>query len=712
MPKKKHILFIVENNPFPEDKRVYNEARAAREYGFEVSVIAPHHVKKKDKDFEVIEEINVYRHPTLLEGRSKYGLSFEYINAILWEIFLSIKIFIKKPFHIIHSANPPDHVFIIAMFFKIFGVKYIFDHHDISPENYLVKFGQKDIFYKLILLFEKWTFRTADIVISTNESYKKIAVERGGKDSRDVFVVRNGPDLSCVIYMPPNNKWKAGFDYLVGYVGIIGNQENIKSLIRSVDYIVHKQRIENIKFIIVGTGTEWQNMVDLCKSLGLTKYIHFTGFVPYKDFYEIIATTDVCVNPEFRNSFTDKSTMVKIMDYMVFGKPIVQYYTTEGKNTAGDAAINVENNDETEFAETILHLLSDQQKRKQMGNISRDRINNLLNWDLQKVSLKNAYQYLEDKNNFQVSTLKSTYKIYYIIKPIIPRKLQILLRKMRCNFIWKRHKNRWPIYEHAGIAPENWQGWPSNKKFALVLTHDVDSEKGLKRCMDLMNLEKKLGFKSSFYFVPELYRNILPMRQKLKDNGFEVGIHGLCHDGRLFQSKKIFMNRAAHINRYLKEWDAEGFRSPCMHHHLEWIANLNIQYDTSTYDFDPFEPQGNGVGTIFPFLVKNNDNESSYIELPCTLPQDFFLFVIKGEKTIDIWKKKLDWIVRKGGMMLLLTHPDYMNLNKKKNGLEEYPIEYYEEFLIYIKSQYKDQYWHALPKEIASYCTKNVVVLE
>jgi glycosyltransferase involved in cell wall biosynthesis len=398
MSNRKHILFIVENNQFPGDMRVSNEARAALEYGFEVSVIAPHRPKKRGKNVEVIEGINVYRHPMPFEGRSKFGLLFEFINAIFWEILLSIKIFIKKPFHVIHSANPPDHIFILALFFKIFGIKYIFDHHDICPENYLAKFDRKDILYRCLLLFERWTFKTADIVISTNESYKKIAVNRGGKDSQDVFVVRNGPDLSRVMPMQPNNKWKTGFDYLVGYVGNTGNQENIDSLILSVDYIVHKKGITNIKFIIVGTGTNWQKLVDLSKSLGLTKYIHFTGFVPYEDFYEIIATSDVCVNPEFGNSFTDKSTMVKIMDYMVFGKPIVQYNTTEGKVTAGDAALYVENNDETEFAETLLRLLKDPKKREQMGKISKQRMDDLLNWEHQKGNLKDAYKYLEHKS--------------------------------------------------------------------------------------------------------------------------------------------------------------------------------------------------------------------------------------------------------------------------------------------------------------------------
>ena len=324
----------------------------------------------------------------------------------------------------------------------------------------------------------------------------------------------------------------------------------------------------------------------------------------------------------------------------------------------------------------------------------------------------NDYKNLGCKGGFPVSKLRLTYKIYYIIKPIFPRSFQILIRKIRFYFKQKKNSGQWPIDEKSGGHPAGWQGWPHNKKFALVFTHDVDSEKGLQRCIDLMNIEKKLGFKSSFYFVPELYQNSLQLREKLKNNGFEVGVHGLNHDGRLFQSKKIFDERAVRINQYLKEWESEGFRAPCMHHNLEWIADLDIKYDASTYDFDPFEPQGGGVRTIFPFIVNNNDKESSYVELPYTLPQDFLLFVLKGEKTIDIWENKLEWIARKGGMALFITHPDYMKFNKQDDDLEKYPVKYYMEFLMHIKSHYKGQYWHALPKEIASFWDKNMVAMK
>ena len=391
--KKKHVLFIVENNAVPLDVRVWNEALAVKEMGYHVSVICPN--EKSFLRFEKLEGISIYSHWMPLDASGKFSFLIEYGLSLFWELLISLWIFIRKPFHYIHSANPPDHIFIIAIFFKLAGVKYIFDHHDISPENYVAKFGKKDFFYKMLLLMEKLTFKTADIVISTNESYRKIAIDRGQKNKNDVFVVRNGPNLSNVIFIKPNDKLKEGFDYLVTYVGSIGNQEGIDNLLYAAEYLVHEKNITNIKFIIVGTGPHRKNLVEMSAQLKLDKYVVFTGYIPYKDFYEIIATADLCVNPEHCNDFTKRSTMLKIMDYMVFGKPIIQFETIEGKVTAENASLYVGENDNALFADTIVDLLNDPQKRKQMGEIGQYRIKELLNWDIQKTYLKKAYEHLE-----------------------------------------------------------------------------------------------------------------------------------------------------------------------------------------------------------------------------------------------------------------------------------------------------------------------------
>ena len=303
-------------------------------------------------------------------------------------------------------------------------------------------------------------------------------------------------------------------------------------------------------------------------------------------------------------------------------------------------------------------------------------------------------------------------RIYYLLKPFIPRHLQIKIRRQMVMRKRLACANTWPIDRKSNKKPDGWLGWPEGKRFALVLTHDVETAKGLNKCYELIRLEEKLGFRSSFNFVAEEYDIMPELRRYLTGNGFEVGIHGLYHNGNLYKSKKIFQRQAVRINQYLKEWGSAGFRAPSMYHNLNWTHSLNIEYDASTFDTDPFEPQPDGMGTIFPFFVHGNSSQKGYVELPYTLSQDFTLFIIMQEKTIDIWKRKLDWIVENGGMALFITHPDYMNFDGTKLNHEEYPARYYKEFLEYIKSKYAGQYWHALPKEMARFwaqrCTNKV----
>jgi glycosyltransferase involved in cell wall biosynthesis len=266
-----------------------------------------------------------------------------------------------------------------------------------------------------------------------------------------------------------------------------------------------------------------------------------------------------------------------------------------------------------------------------------------------------------------------------------------------------RHRAVWPIDEKAARPPEGWTGWPEGKRFALVLTHDVETVKGMRRSMDLADLDENLGFRSSFNFVAEEYDVTPGLREYLTGKGFEVGVHGLDHKGTLYRSRKQFLQHADRINAYLKEWRAVGFRSPSMHHNLDWIHDLHIEYDASTFDTDPFEPQPDGMGTIFPFHVNGRPGGKGYVELPYTLAQDFTLFIIMREQGIDTWKKKLDWIAEHGGMALLISHPDYMNFNEGPPGLEEYPAHYYGQLLKYIRDKYEGQYWNPLPKEMARF---------
>jgi glycosyltransferase involved in cell wall biosynthesis len=281
-------------------------------------------------------------------------------------------------------------------------------------------------------------------------------------------------------------------------------------------------------------------------------------------------------------------------------------------------------------------------------------------------------------------------------------------------------KGSWPIMPGSEKPPTTWPGWPEGKKFALVLTHDVKSWPGVAKCQEVMELEQESGFRSCFSFVPEGgYTISRTLRKELTRNGFEVGVHDLNHDGRLFHNRADFSEKATQINRYLTEWGAVGFRSAFMLRNLDWLHDLNIQYDSSTFDTDPFEPQPEGVGTIFPFWVPkprnrnhvrngahvsfagdNIESRAGYVELPYTLPQDSTLFFLLGERTSDIWLQKLDWIARHGGMALVGVHPDYLSFDNQTRQ-RVYPAAKYAELLNYLAERYEGQYWNVTPSELA-----------
>jgi hypothetical protein len=300
-------------------------------------------------------------------------------------------------------------------------------------------------------------------------------------------------------------------------------------------------------------------------------------------------------------------------------------------------------------------------------------------------------------------------RFFYTLKPLIPRSVQIFLRRRIAEH--KRRKNgfQWPIDPNSAKPPEGWPGWPDEKKFALVLSHDVDTLKGYNRVRKLADLEEEMGFRSQFNFVPERYGEIsADLLAELKQRGFGIAVHGLKHDGKLFSSKKIFDERAPRINAYLQKWGTRGFTTPSMIRNHDWMHALDIDHCVSTFDTDPFEPEPEGVGTIFPYWVRNESIGRRFIELPYTLVQDFTLFVLLGEKTIDIWKQKLDWVVCKKGMALLNSHPDYMNFGDASCSPEEYPVQLYREFLEYVQNHYHAQYWPASPQHIWSFCTEHL----
>jgi glycosyltransferase involved in cell wall biosynthesis len=393
-----HVLIIVENQPVPFDRRAWSEAAALLGKGYDVSVICPKG-KNASRSFEIIDGIHIYRHWLPKETNSVFGYLLEYTVALFWEFVLSFRILVTRGFDVIHACNPPDLIFLIGLFYKIlFRKRFVFDHHDIGPELYEAKFGRRDFLWRIQLLLERWTFRTANISIATNESFRAIAIERGRVPPERAFVVRTGPDLNRVRLYPPDEKWKAGRRFMVGYVGVIGSQDGLDLLVDSVTHICKKRERSDVQFVIIGDGPELDNIIKLSQDAGLDDVVTFVGRVEDdRKLFTILSTADVCVNPDRPNGMNHKSTTIKIMEYMALGKAIVQFDLVEGRQSAGEASLYARNDDTADFGDKILELLDDPTRSQEMGALGQKRVREVLAWEHEKKKLLEAYHYCFSK---------------------------------------------------------------------------------------------------------------------------------------------------------------------------------------------------------------------------------------------------------------------------------------------------------------------------
>ncbi|MEL0438376.1 glycosyltransferase family 4 protein [Phycobacter sp. K97] len=390
------ILILVENLPLPFDRRVWHECLTLRAAGAEVSVICPTG-KGYEAAYEELEGVHIYRHSLPLDAKGAAGYLVEYSAALWHEFRLSWKVWRRHGFDTIQACNPPDLMFLVALPFKWFkGVRFIFDHHDINPELYEAKFGRRDFFWRLMLFLEKRTFRAAQTVISTNNSYREIALTRGGKDPEDVFVVRSGPNLDKLKPMPPDPKWRNGREFLVGYVGVMGDQEGIDLMLEAARIVVFEHK-RDTQFVFVGGGPALASLKEQAAEMGLSDYVTFTGRAPDEDLFSVLSSADVCVNPDRVNPMNDKSTMNKILEYMAFSKPIVQFDVTEGRYSAQEASLYAAPNDSADMASKIIELFDDPDRCAEMGRIGRHRIETELSWAYQVDTLIAAYKRVMEK---------------------------------------------------------------------------------------------------------------------------------------------------------------------------------------------------------------------------------------------------------------------------------------------------------------------------
>jgi glycosyltransferase involved in cell wall biosynthesis len=389
----RRILILVENLPSPFDRRVWQEACTLRDAGSLVSIICPTG-KGCEKTFEAIDGIHIWRYDLPLEAAGAAGYALEYAVALAWTFVLAWRVLLTRGFDVIHACNPPDLFFLIGGFFKLFGKKFVFDHHDLNPELYEAKFGRRGFFHRLLLKLEYWTFRTADVSIATNESFKRIAVERGRMPPERVFVVRSGPNLERLKILPPDERLKRGRRYLVGYVGVMGKQDGIDYLLRAARHIVLDLGRADVHFGLVGGGTSLEELKALAAELGVADFVTFTGPQWGDDMLAMLSTADVCVDPNTANEMNDKSTTNKVMEYMALGKPVVQFDLTEGRRSAQRASLYARNNDALDFAAKIVQLLEDSALRAEMGAFGRKRVQEELEWRHEAPKLLAAYEAL------------------------------------------------------------------------------------------------------------------------------------------------------------------------------------------------------------------------------------------------------------------------------------------------------------------------------
>ncbi len=390
------VLVLVENLSVPFDRRVWQESLALQRAGYQVSVICPRMVDKKP--FEVLEGVSIYRYPRPYTANRAIGYAWEYGWAMTLTFLYACYVFFRRGFQVIHACNPPDLFFLVALPFKLFGVKFLFDQHDLSPETYESKFqGKKGFLLSILRKLEWWTYRAAKVVISTNESYRAIAIERGKLTPEQVFVVRSAPDLKKFKPLPPNPDWKRGRKYMAAYLGTMGSQDGLDYLLRSAKIITGEWGRDDIHFVLMGGGENLQVLKQMACELKVEPIVEFTGRVSNEQVCEILSTADVCIAPDPINPLNTHCTMNKILEYMAMSRPIVSFRLTESEYSARQAAVYAKDNDVEDFAKQLVDLLDDPARRATMGDFGNRRLKDELSWEHSTVQLLRAYSYVFGK---------------------------------------------------------------------------------------------------------------------------------------------------------------------------------------------------------------------------------------------------------------------------------------------------------------------------
>jgi glycosyltransferase involved in cell wall biosynthesis len=390
MAAKPTVLILVENLPVPLDRRVWQESCALRDAGYKVVVICPR-MRGFTVPEEIIDGVQIYRHWIAEEAGGFLGFFREYTSALWGEWWLAWKAWRRHRFEVIHLCNPPDLLFLIAWPFKsLFGVRIIYDVHDIWPEMFEAKFLSRGLFYRAVRLAERLTYACADVVLATNESVREVALTRGGKPADQVFVVRTAPDVSAQDY-PPDPALKKQRRFLIGYVGVMGDADGVSYLIDAAAHLIQKLGRKDVHFLLMGTGPEHSRLVARRDRLGLRDHVDMPGRVTNEFLFTALQTMDIGVSCDPINDYNHHCTMNKVLEYMIFAKPQVLFDLKEGRASAGDAAVYVSKDSAQSFAEALNRLIDDPEARERMGRLGAERMRTQLNWERSVGQLLAAY---------------------------------------------------------------------------------------------------------------------------------------------------------------------------------------------------------------------------------------------------------------------------------------------------------------------------------
>lgn len=391
----RHILILVENLSVPFDRRVWQESRALTAAGFKVTVICPTGVNQDREREAVIEGVRILRYPLRPAGGGPIGYLREYTMALFHTLRLAIRVRRSERIDIVQACNPPDLLFLIALVLRPGGTRFVFDHHDMFPEMFLSRFpGGGRILYWLTRFAERLTFAAADAVISTNESYRRVAIERGKMAADRVVVVRSAPDLSRFVRRAPDDELRRGKTYLLAYLGVMGACDGVDHAVRALALLRNDIGRDDFHCIFMGAGDQLAELVSLSEELGISDVVEFPGRVSDEFVQRCLSTADLCLSPDPLNPVNDVSTMNKVVEYMAMGRPMVSFELTEARVSAGDAAVYVRPNDDLAFAEAIDALLRDPERRRRMGESGYRRVAAELSWDVSRRALVRFYEQL------------------------------------------------------------------------------------------------------------------------------------------------------------------------------------------------------------------------------------------------------------------------------------------------------------------------------